>query len=597
MKKIRNILYMLHEIWTISKLRIFLIFILAFVNTANMLVSIYFFKFIIDGITLGKNIPYFITVVAIRLGVLLISQCCENFFVNLAYKKLDLKIKYHLSVKLYRKVKSIDLSSVNNADFFDKYQRAINEVDARANGLLSTLSATCSTVLSLISLILILVTLDPVLIIISVVGMLITVWANIINTKKVYQMDLAFTRIDRTFDYIKRIFYLPQYAKDIRKTNLSTFLQERFKKQTDQKQKLINKHWPPIIAIAVAGSWLYNLINVGIAAFYLAMKTLRNQITIGDFTAMTSVINNLSNQMLQVSNIISQYVQHSQYIDNYLEVIDYKSKLKISDRHITLPPKTPKQIDIQDVCFCYSGTDKQVLKHICLTIHAKEKIAIVGENGAGKTTLIKLIQRLYDPITGCLKMDGIPYRDIDLNAFDTLISSVEQDFNCYALTLKQNIALASFNQEIDEEKVDRILKTVMLENKIQSLPKGLDTEYTTEFDNDGVELSGGQLQRLAIARALYADAGVIIMDEPSSALDPISEAKMFDLIYNACTDKTLIVISHKLSCVKDVDRILVMDNGEIVEEGNHASLMQQNGKYAEMFKLQSERYGNEYKIT
>jgi ATP-binding cassette subfamily B protein len=586
---LKNTIKMFREVFAASKLRLILIVLLCVLSTVNLLLSTFFIKYILDGILAAREPAYFVAVVSIRLGALLVFQLFDNIFVNYVYKRLDLKIKFRLSMKLFASVRKIDLGSVENPEFFDKYQRAISEIDWRAGALLDTLSFALSTLFTLTGLLAIIATLEPVLILVAVLGMAVTVWANIINTKRVYASDYEFTEVHRGMDYIRRVFYLLQFSKDIRRTHLPDYMQKRYEKQNDRSRALIKKHWPPIIAIAVSGSWLFNAVSVGVSNVYLALRAVAGMISIGDVVAFSGATNQLSNQLLQISNVIPQFIQHSMYIQNYFDVTEHKTLWSSNGRNIQIPRAGARKIALSGVTFKYPGSARPVLNNISITFAPGEKVAIVGENGAGKTTLVKLITGLYQPEFGELAIDDITYGDADRDSLYGAMSVVDQDFQMYALTLRENIALLD-GGDIDDARVWEIIRQVNLEKAVADMPNGINTEYTREFSDSGVELSGGQLQRLAIGRALYHDSGLLIMDEPSSALDPFSEQEIYELMHKVSEGKTLIVISHRLSSVKDMDRILVMSDGEIAESGTHRELMALGGKYAEMFTLQAQRY-------
>lgn len=207
--------------------------------------------------------------------------------------------------------------------------------------------------------------------------------------------------------------------------------------------------------------------------------------------------------------------------------------------------------------------------------------------------IVSSVSTLYDPAKGEISTGGIAYHDISFESLSPKIGIVDQDFQHYAFSVSDNVSLQPRVREIDKEKLTDSLKKVNMYETISNLKNGVDSFYSKEFDSDGAEFSGGQLQRLAIARAIYSDASMLILDEPSSALDPINEQKMYDTIFEISKGKTLILVSHRLSCVKDMDRIFVMEKGKIIETGKHAELMALNGKYAEMFRLQGKRYGVE----
>lgn len=590
-KHIQNLMFMYKQIFGISRLRVWLIILQCIIATLNMIVDTYFVKYIIDGLLANYHYTYYVAVIAVKLGLLLVMQCCDNVFYNYIFKKSDMKIQKELALRLFDNVKTIKLNKIEDATYYDKYQKAISEASDRSSALLSYFTYILSTLLNIIGLMAVIVALDPALIIISVIGMLVTVWANIANAKNVYNADMSFVSTNRKIDYIQRIFYLPQYAKDVRRTRVPELLEKKYDEAIQEKQLLVKKHWPKIITIAISGSWFYNVVNVGVSYFYLVIKAVQKIISIGDVTSLAYAVNQLSNSLLQISNIIPQGIQHSLYIQNYRDMLDefdeedkYQSQEKITIEDF-------EDIELSHVSFTYPAKKTMALDDINLSIKKGEHVAIVGENGSGKTTLAKVLSGLYEPTQGKILMGEIDYKNLSFDSLIDYIGVVDQDFQHYAFSITENISLQSDIQDVDSEKVKDVLEKVNMRECILNSKNGMDSIYSKEFDSEGVEFSGGQLQRLAIARVIYSDTMIWILDEPSSALDPISEQKIFDTIFENSKEKTLILISHKLSCVKDVDCILVMEEGKIIERGTHKELMKLDGKYAEMYKLQGKRYG------
>ncbi len=592
---IKNCLYMYKKIWSYSKLRIILIFVVAVFVALNTCADLLFFKFMIEGIGEHKSYQYILVLIAIRLGILLLMQCVDNIVNTVIFPVCDLKIKRGFSIELYEKVKDIDLIGFDNAKFYDKYSRAFNETEYRATGILQTLSYVVTVTIQIIVVVITLAYINPVAILISILGALVTAWANVVNTKAGYNYDLKKTKLVRGFDYIKRVFYIPEYSKDIRMTHLDQIMYQKFDYLTDENRQVVKECAPKIAAVAISGSWAFNFLSVGVTSAFMVYKVYQGALGIGDFVTAVYAVNSLSNNLLQFSNIIPQFSEHALFINNYLEVLDYHTQIQSEKDAEEISPLGKKEIELKNVSFHYPNVDRNAINSVSLHIRAGEKIAIVGENGAGKSTLIKLIMRLYEPDTGELCLDKSPYNQITKSSIAEVFSVVQQDFQHYALSIKENITLVGHRRQkelADDKAVWDAIQRVGLFEKINSLPKGIDTQVTKEFEEEGLNFSGGQLQRLAIARMIYQNSGVMIMDEPSSSLDPISEAKIFDLIYELAKDKTLILVSHRLSGVKDMDRILYMEEGCIKESGTHAELMQLNGNYAKMFKIQAERYGD-----
>lgn len=250
-----------------------------------------------------------------------------------------------------------------------------------------------------------------------------------------------------------------------------------------------------------------------------------------------------------------------------------------------------EELEVRNVSFRYQSMSKDALHHINLNIKKGEKIALVGKNGSGKTTLVHLLLRLYDPDQGQLLYNGLDIRKLELEVYRDRFGIVFQDFNLYADTIRNNLFLGGESKS--EEEISQIIREFGLENKIRALPDGMDTQLTRELSEDGVLLSGGQSQALAICRIYLTDHDIFILDEPTSALDPVAEAKFFENIKNIAAEKTVLFISHRLSSAKIADRIYMMEDGEIVEYGTHAQLMELDQKYAEMFEIQSQYYSQE----
>lgn len=280
-----------------------------------------------------------------------------------------------------------------------------------------------------------------------------------------------------------------------------------------------------------------------------------------------------------------EFVKHSLYIDSFNNFMNIQPKIerqqgkRIKNKHGT--------IELKNVSFSYPGENKNSLNNINLTIKPYEKIAIVGYNGAGKSTLTKLLMKFYEASEGNIYYDGVDIKEYDTNEYRNNCGAVFQDYKIFAGTVAENVVM-DFAK--NSEKINESLVNSGLDNKLSDLKDGINTQLTKEFYEDGTNLSGGEEQKLAISRIFYKDCGIIILDEPSSALDPISEYRLNKTILSLSEHKTVIFISHRLSTTCMADRILMMENGEIIEEGSHEELINNNGKYAEMFNLQAEKY-------
>ena len=286
---------------------------------------------------------------------------------------------------------------------------------------------------------------------------------------------------------------------------------------------------------------------------------------------------------------MSEFIENGLYVENLKTFFDYESKITENENGI-VPENKPHRLMLKNVSFTYEGQKKPVLKNISLDIPEGQKVAFVGHNGAGKSTLVKLLMRLYDVTEGEILLDGINIKDYKLSDYRHSFGTIFQDFKIFATDIEENVLLHPAENDADRELAYNAVVDSGLKNKLDTLEKGMKTQLTREFDDEGTILSGGEFQKIAVARVFAKQSSIAILDEPSSALDPISEYEMFENMMKACADKTVMFISHRLSSAVMADKIYLLEQGEIIEQGTHAELMAQNGKYAEMFNMQAEQY-------
>jgi ATP-binding cassette subfamily B protein len=313
------------------------------------------------------------------------------------------------------------------------------------------------------------------------------------------------------------------------------------------------------------------------------LKVVKQSISFGDMIALYNATNNLSGNLSFVSSMVPELLTDALYINRLRMFLGYETKMINGSQPI---PETIGTIEFKGVSFAYG--DETVLNDISMTIQPGEKVAIVGYNGAGKTTLVKLLMRLYDPTKGEILLNGINIKEYDLASYRSIIGTVFQDYQIFASLLSENVSM-DIDEGRDEQKIEALIKSGYITDSGEG-PGALSTPLTKEFDNDGVNLSGGESQKVAIARTFYKSADYLVFDEPSSALDPISESNVYESMRNASEGKTVVFISHRLSSTQMADRVYMFEGGRVIEEGSHGELIEKGGKYAEMFELQAERY-------
>lgn len=314
----------------------------------------------------------------------------------------------------------------------------------------------------------------------------------------------------------------------------------------------------------------------------------KDTISVGDFMMYFNAINLFNTSMKEVMDNVVEIYRFSQYYESVEKYMNVPSTIiNKSENQITDFKPTEMEIEFKNVSFKYPGQESYALRNFTHKFNVNERTAIVGTNGAGKTTIVKLITRLYDPTEGVITVNGINIKDIEYNSYIENFSAVFQDYKLFAFTLAENIALS---EELSKERIYDILEKVELKEKVDTLPKKELTQIYKLFDQNGLEPSGGQGQRIAIARALYRNANFIILDEPTAAVDPIYEAKLMEQFNNLVNQKSALFITHRLSSVKFCENIIVLDKGEKKETGTHPELMHNNSLYAKMYNLQANSY-------
>ena len=322
---------------------------------------------------------------------------------------------------------------------------------------------------------------------------------------------------------------------------------------------------------------------------YGAYRTLASHtMTLAQLSVITSMMVSTTWILIGFTDSITALFKNGLFIEYLRTFLEYEEKIPEDSKGID-PGKEIRSIEFRDVSFSYK--DKEVLSHLNMEFRGGKTYALVGHNGAGKTTLIKLLLRFYDPTDGMILLNGRNIKDYDLQKYRALFATAFQDHRMFSMSVLDNVVMGeNIPSDIKERKVVEALMLSGAYDKVMSLPKGIYTTLTHEFDDEGAVLSGGEFQKIVVARAFVKDCPFKIFDEPSSALDPIAENKLFDNIYDSCRDNTLVFISHRLSSVQNADYVYLLSGGCVKEQGNHASLMAQNGIYADMYNKQAKNY-------
>ncbi|MBE6816646.1 MAG: ABC transporter ATP-binding protein [Ruminococcaceae bacterium] len=581
-----NIFYFLKLLFKISPLLVIgECFWGVLMRLPTRLISVLGVKYVIDVIASGDDKMKIVRAVIVIAIVLILSEVLNALYREFFFTVELEKISKGLSEMLFKKAKDLDLSSYDDPDFYNNFILVINSSGTRVTMVLGLVQRYIGEVVSLITIGSILLTIDPIclLIVLVVVAVFTPVSRKIGKLQAQRQIDN--NRLHRRADYFARVFYLQDYCKEVRMNDIKPLLLERYNEAADDVIKNQIKYVRKIDFI-----YFFQESGVQILGFMLLLPLYlgycvlqKHTLSAGDFVAtFNGALQIATSFSFLTVGVVRQFSESARLIEKYREFL--KRPKKIEDGEGVAENGEPKTVELKNVSFTYPGNDHPTLKNINMTIHPKEKIALVGYNGAGKTTLTNLLLRLYDVSDGQILIDGEDIRDVTLQSHRDRFSAVFQDFQVFAATLGENVAL---DTDVNPERAREALRHSGFSKKVDN---GLDAYLLREFDDDGVMMSGGESQKVAISRAFYKKCPYVILDEPSANLDPVAEYNLNQSMIEAAQDKTVVFISHRLSTTVSADRIYVMENGEIIEEGSHDELMARGGTYAYMFNLQAEKY-------
>ena len=421
--------------------------------------------------------------------------------------------------------------------------------------------------------------------IIGIISATICTYMTALRNKVNYNENKENTQNVREREYIKRISYIPEFTYDIKMhKNLIDLLKERFSNSTTKYVKILKKYAIRKIVIDQFVS-IVNVLSMTVIPWIIIIQQLSsNFISLGEATLLINAANILPNRFSSIFSIFGQFANHSLYIDNLKKILNHEENIEKNSGLIF--NSNNYDIDINNLKFRYNEDNSYAISDLQLKIKFGEKLAIVGFNGAGKSTLVKLLLRLYDPEEGNILVNGINMRNYSVKSLRDNIGIINQDYHIYSFSVAENILLKPVESDSDIYIVNESLKKVGLYDKISKWTNGINTCISKEFDEKGEYLSGGEKQRLALARIYASNYKCIILDEPTNSLDPISEKDFIRTALEIFKEKTVIVISHKLSLVKRFPRICFMSNGNILEEGTHEYLMKKNGNYSTFYNAQ-----------
>lgn len=496
----------------------------------------------------------------------------------------------HVTVMMIAKAKEVDLQSYDKPDFYERLENAGREAGIRPIQILNAVFSAISGLISMVSFFVILCGINAAAPFLILILALPSAIVSFIYRKK----NFAYVRrrsVDRRqLAYYSGLMTNKDMVKEIRIFGLSDTLRDKYEQTFRKYFKGLKSLYIKEGVWNVAVSLVSALVNCALFLI-IARMVMAGRIKVGDYSLYTGALNSIASGVTTLISSLSTIYEGTLFIDNLITFMNEKP---------TVVPtlKQPRQvsrhcghrIELRDVSFKYPQSEKYVIRHLSCVLEAGSTVVLVGLNGAGKTTLIKLITRLYDPTEGQILLDGHDIREYDTGQLYELFGIIFQDFGKYAVSAAENISFGQISESPNLQKIKDAARKANAEDFIARLPNGYETPLTRYFDENGIELSIGQWQKLSIARAFYSNSDILILDEPTASLDAIAEQEIYNQFDDLRRDKTTIFVSHRLSSATAADQILVLENGRLIEQGSHAQLMAQKGAYYKLFTTQAKRY-------
>lgn len=550
--------------------------------------SAYFVRFVIETIENERPLREILINIAVIGGVSLVLQAYQYICDNIVFPLQDIKLYQRMYRRIYEKSENVELGCFENTEFYNKFSIALDGIGSKLGENIDNVSEIIGGLIGGILACWAMIEIDPMTILFLIAPLI----GNFFFAPKMnaiyYERYKDGVPYDRKIGYVNRVMYLSKYAKELRLYNIFHVIKKMFDDATESKSLLWKKYFRKAFGYGVLQYiFSYVIIFEGILLYgaYRAIVSTSHVITFSQMAVLTSVMVTASWVWVRVIRAYNRSSEVGLVISDLKDFLEYEEKIP-EDSDGIKPETEVESIEFRNVSFTYDG-EKNVIDNLSFTLCKGTKIALVGHNGAGKTTIIKLLLRLYDPTEGCILVNGIDIREFNLKEYRKLFLCAFQDYEIFAGTVRENVLMGRLGT--DEEVIEALKKAGIYE-KVSKLPKGIHTMLTREFDQDGALLSGGEYQKIVCSRVFLDDTKVSLFDEPSSALDPISENELFNSIIKSVEDRTGIFISHRLSSVKDADCVLMLENGRIIEKGSHQELMGLNGSYASMYQVQERNY-------
>lgn len=520
-------------------------------------------------------------------GMFFFINLYKRYVENVVVPLTNTRIYHGVYKKLYEKARNVELRCYEDSEFYNRFTMAADHAEEKVTAIIDSVWGVLTGAVAVVVVFYTMFEIDhySVLFIISpLVGNF--VFGNLKNRQEFKRYQESAVN-DKVLNYVNRVMYLPDYAKEIRLSNVFRLLRRQYDEATERNVGLAKKYALGVISMDFGRlTFTFTVIFEGVLLYAIHGNLVRGAISLAELTVMTSLMVSATWILIGLFENIMENMKNGMFLNNLRSFLRYEEQIPEDQKGRNVPGEV-ETIEFDHVTFSYQ--QEETIRDLSFTIHGGEIVALVGHNGAGKSTIIKLLLRLYDPTKGVIRLNGVDIREYELRQYRGLFAAAFQDCCLFGMSVKDNVLMGRHFEDEDRMVIEALQKAGIYD-RIQTLPSGIHTMMTKEFDDQGAVLSGGESQKVAVARAFVRKTPVRVFDEPSSALDPIAEYELFDSIMKDGEDHTMIFISHRLSSVKNAHRVFMLEKGRIIEEGTHRQLMEQDGSYAEMYKKQAMNY-------
>lgn len=546
-----------------------------------------FIRHIVGAMDQNQDFHVIFRFILISGAVFFLLSVYRNYVENVVYPLSSVSLYYGVYSMLYAKAKNVELRCYEDPEFYNRYTMSMDGADTKIREIIENVWGVLGGTVATIAVFWFMYEIDHYAVLFILSPLIGNFVFGHFKNKQEFKRYTEQAPDDKVLNYVNRVMYLPDYAKEIRLSKVFLLLKQQYRDATQHKVRTAVKY-----AFSNAGlsflkiTFTFTVIFEGVLLYAVYRNLVTGSVSLAQLTVMSSLMVAMTWILIGLFENIMNIMKNGMFINNLKAFMDYEEKIPENQDGV-MPEGKFETLEFDHVSFSYK--DEETIKDLSFTIREGEIEALVGHNGAGKTTIIKLLLRLYDPVSGVIRLNGRDIREYNLHAYRELFAVTFQDFSIFGISVMENVLMGR-HYENEEQVAEDALKKAGVYEKVMSLPDGIHTVMTKEFDEHGAVFSGGESQKLAVARTFAKDSYIKIFDEPSSALDPIAEYELFQNIMKEGSDHTMFFISHRLSSVKKCDKVFMLEDGKLIEEGSHKELMALNGSYAKMYRRQAMNY-------